>query len=92
MKQHMFELCVFVQHSCDMHTELVLRDVQGHPDLIKAKLKQDLKPTIVKNWQIWVPFQFLNFRFVPQTLQVRLWLAPLLYLTGGCYSSPVFQV
>jgi Mpv17 / PMP22 family len=44
--------------------------LQGQPDLIQAKLKQDLKPTVIRNWQIWVPFQFLNFRFVPQTLQV----------------------
>eukprot|EP00884_Botryococcus_braunii_P004181 jgi/Botrbrau1/13764/Bobra.0056s0020.1 len=49
---------------------VALLTLEGQPGLIQAKLKQDLKPTVIKNWQIWVPFQFLNFRFVPQTLQV----------------------
>ena len=26
---------------------------------------------MVANWKVWVPFQFLNFRFVPVNLQVR---------------------
>lgn len=25
---------------------------------------------VVANWKLWVPFQFLNFRFVPPQLQV----------------------
>ena len=25
---------------------------------------------MVANWKLWVPFQFLNFRFVPPQLQV----------------------
>ena len=36
-----------------------------------AKLRQDLKPTLIANWKVWVPFQFINFRFVPQSMQVR---------------------
>ncbi len=34
------------------------------------KLKQDMKPILITNWKVWIPFQFLNFNFVPQKLQV----------------------
>ena len=34
------------------------------------KLKQDMKAILMTNWKIWIPFQFLNFNFVPQQLQV----------------------
>lgn len=44
---------------------------QGHASDVPAKLRQDLKPTLVANWKVWVPFQFINFRFVPQSMQVR---------------------
>jgi hypothetical protein len=44
--------------------------MEGHAKDVPAKLKADL-PTIVRsNWVLWVPFQFLNFRFVPVRLQV----------------------
>ena len=36
-----------------------------------AKLAQDLVPAVKVNWAIWVPLQFLNFRYVPQNLQAR---------------------
>ena len=35
------------------------------------KLKQDMRAILTTNWKIWIPFQFLNFNFVPQQLQVR---------------------
>jgi hypothetical protein len=31
---------------------------------------QDWKPAVVANWKLWIPFQFVNFLFVPQQLQV----------------------
>ncbi len=34
------------------------------------KLKQDMRAILTTNWKIWIPFQFLNFNFVPQQLQV----------------------
>jgi hypothetical protein len=34
-------------------------------DRVPAKLRQDWGTTVITNWKIWVPFQFLNFRFVP---------------------------
>lgn len=45
--------------------------MQGQASDIPAKLRQDLKPTMIANWKVWVPFQFINFRFVPQSLQAR---------------------
>jgi hypothetical protein len=41
---------------------------QGHN--VQAKLKSDLFTIVKSNWVLWVPFQFINFRFVPQHLQV----------------------
>jgi hypothetical protein len=48
----------------------VRRCWRGIQDL-NAKLKQDWWPAVQTNWKIWIPFQFLNFRFVPPQLQVR---------------------
>lgn len=44
--------------------------LEGRPHDIAPKLKQDLLTVAVANWKIWIPFQFLNFLFVPQQLQV----------------------
>jgi hypothetical protein len=44
---------------------------QGRAGGVQAKLRQDLQPTLVANWKVWVPFQLLNFRFVPPSLQAR---------------------
>jgi len=51
--------------------------VQGKAGEVQGKLRQDLKPTLIANWKVWVPFQFINFRFVPQSLQARPHSAPL---------------
>uniref|UniRef100_A0A061RKE2 Protein Mpv17 n=1 Tax=Tetraselmis sp. GSL018 TaxID=582737 RepID=A0A061RKE2_9CHLO len=40
------------------------------PQKIGSMLRQEWWPAVVTNWKIWVPFQFLNFRLVPQNLQV----------------------
>ena len=44
--------------------------IEGNAAAVVPKLKQDWSSTVVTNWKIWVPFQFLNFRFVPVNLQV----------------------
>ncbi len=48
------------------------------------KLKQDMRAILTTNWKIWIPFQFLNFNFVPQQLQVCQqclnWLAPVVLI------------
>lgn len=45
--------------------------VQGEFGNIKPKLKQDWPDIVITNWKLWIPFQFFNFGFVPQHLQVR---------------------
>jgi hypothetical protein len=40
---------------------------------VSAKLQQDWAKVVVTNWYLWVPFQFINFRFVPPKLTVRSW-------------------
>lgn len=54
-------LCVFLS---------ALFTIDGKPHEIVPKLKQDFASTVTMNWKIWIPFQFLNFRFVPLNLQV----------------------
>ena len=44
--------------------------VQGKRHEVVPKLKQDMKAILLTNWKIWIPFQFVNFNFVPQQLQV----------------------
>ena len=47
-----------------------LTTAEGNAHLVSAKLRQDWGNVVVANWKLWVPFQFLNFRFVPPQLQV----------------------
>ncbi|XP_042418792.1 protein sym-1-like [Zingiber officinale] len=44
--------------------------LEGRPSQIKLKLQQEWFSAVIANWQLWLPFQFLNFRFVPQNFQV----------------------
>lgn len=44
--------------------------LEGHADAVPDKIRNDLFTIIKSNWAVWVPFQFLNFRFVPVNLQV----------------------
>ena len=39
--------------------------LNGVPELILPKLKQDWLRTVTANWALWIPGQFINFRFVP---------------------------
>ncbi|KAK2968522.1 hypothetical protein RJ640_022767 [Escallonia rubra] len=36
---------------------------------LRLLLDQEWFPSVLANWQLWIPFQFLNFRFVPQQFQ-----------------------
>ena len=54
-------LCVFLSS---------LFTIEGKAHEIVPKLKQDFASTVSANWNIWIPFQYLNFRFVPLNLQV----------------------
>ncbi|XP_012569189.1 uncharacterized protein, partial [Cicer arietinum] len=44
--------------------------LEGKPSQVVPKLKQEWFSAVLANWQLWIPFQFLNFRFVPQQFQV----------------------
>jgi len=35
-----------------------------------AKVKQEIQQTVLVNWVVWIPFQSLNFNFVPLQYQV----------------------
>ncbi|KAH0451859.1 hypothetical protein IEQ34_019158 [Dendrobium chrysotoxum] len=37
---------------------------------LRLLLDQEWFSSVLANWQLWIPFQFLNFRFVPQKFQV----------------------
>ncbi|KAF8648564.1 hypothetical protein HU200_064606 [Digitaria exilis] len=43
---------------------------EGKPSLVVPKLKQEWLSSVLANWQLWIPFQFLNFYFVPLKFQV----------------------
>ena len=65
--------------------------MQGRTQDISAKLKQDWKGAVIANWKLWIPFQFINFRFVPQQLQVShsLPLRCLVFDPLGAHRVPV---
>ncbi|XP_010520630.1 PREDICTED: protein sym-1, partial [Tarenaya hassleriana] len=44
--------------------------LEGKPSQVMPKLQQEWTGAVLANWQLWIPFQFLNFRFVPQSFQV----------------------
>jgi hypothetical protein len=44
--------------------------LNGKPETVVQKLEQDWKPTLLANWAVWIPAQFINFRFVPAQFQV----------------------
>ncbi|CAL8462289.1 g1820 [Coccomyxa elongata] len=44
--------------------------LEGKSGEVVPKLKQDMKEILMTNWKVWIPFQFFNFNFVPQVLQV----------------------
>ncbi|XP_042515071.1 protein sym-1 [Macadamia integrifolia] len=48
----------------------VLVTLEGRPSEVVPKLQQEWFSAVLANWQLWIPFQFLNFRFVPQQFQV----------------------
>ena len=44
--------------------------LDGKPEMIADKLRADWASTMITNYSVWVPAMFLNFKFVPPTLQV----------------------
>lgn len=62
-----------------------LLTLNGEARLIKPKLQQDLLSTVTANWALWIPGQFLNFRFVPA--QFNLLASNVLALIWSTYLS-----
>eukprot|EP00878_Enallax_costatus_P004647 GHUV01004894.1.p1 GENE.GHUV01004894.1~~GHUV01004894.1.p1 ORF type:complete len:314 (+),score=67.32 GHUV01004894.1:89-1030(+) len=48
----------------------ILTALDGKADQIVPELKSSLPSAIKANWMLWVPAQFINFRFVPVNYQV----------------------
>uniref|UniRef100_A0A1D1Z6L4 Protein Mpv17 n=1 Tax=Anthurium amnicola TaxID=1678845 RepID=A0A1D1Z6L4_9ARAE len=44
--------------------------LEGRLSQLVPKLQQEWFSSVVANWKLWIPFQFLNFWFVPQQFQV----------------------
>ncbi|XP_055827385.1 protein sym-1 [Solanum dulcamara] len=44
--------------------------LEGRSSQLIPKLQQEWVSSVLANWQLWIPFQFFNFRFVPQQFQV----------------------
>lgn len=44
--------------------------LEGKAGEIPDKLQTDWWPTVQANWSVWIPAQFVNFRFIPANLQV----------------------
>ncbi|MQM17572.1 hypothetical protein Taro_050545, partial [Colocasia esculenta] len=44
--------------------------LEGRPSQVLPKLQQEWFSSVLANWKLWIPFQFLNFWFVPQQFQV----------------------
>ncbi len=44
--------------------------LEGKADQIPRKIENDLLTTVISNYALWVPAQFINFRFIPPHLQV----------------------
>ncbi|XP_062167921.1 protein sym-1 [Alnus glutinosa] len=44
--------------------------LEGRPSQVIPKLQQEWFSAVLANWKLWIPLQFLNFRFVPQQFQV----------------------
>lgn len=44
--------------------------LEGKPEKIVDKIKADWPETIMANYSVWVPCQFVNFRYVPPHLHV----------------------
>jgi hypothetical protein len=67
--------------------------LEGTPEKIPQKLRDDWFSTVMANYAVWVPAQFVNFRFVPAVSQVLFanvvgffWN---IYLSYSCYNKPI---
>ncbi|KAI5076324.1 hypothetical protein GOP47_0008389 [Adiantum capillus-veneris] len=54
---------------------IALCTFEGRQQEIEAKLRKDWLQLVVANWKVWVPFQLINFGFIPPQLQVNFQLS-----------------
>ena len=43
---------------------------EGTPDLIGAKIKQDVFTAVKGSWMTWIPAHTINFAFVPSDMRL----------------------
>ena len=70
--------------------------LEGRLQELEPLLRAQYIETLVNNWQLWIPAQFINFRFVPVQHQVLLSLCFILFclkilsLSGRFYKQCSF--
>jgi len=69
--------------------------LEGKLDELEGVLRETFWPSLKTNWQLWIPAQFITFRFVPQQLQVTfvtlvafIWNSYLSWQSHKHHSSP----
>jgi hypothetical protein len=59
--------------------------MEGKLSEFPQKLKDDYWNSLVANWKLWIPFNFVNFRFIPGNFQVL--FANGVSIVWNCYIS-----
>ena len=44
--------------------------MEGRPEKIPSKLRSDWAGTVIANWSLWIPAQYINFKYIPIQFQV----------------------
>ena len=44
--------------------------MEGRPEKIPTKLRSDWAGTVIANWSLWIPAQYINFKYIPIQFQV----------------------
>ena len=44
--------------------------MEGRPEKILSKLRSDWAGTVIANWSLWIPAQYINFKYIPIQFQV----------------------
>ncbi len=89
LKRLFFDQVIFAPVFLPFFFSLALT-LEGKSEKIPAKLENDLIPTLMSNYVLWLPAQFVNFKYVPTRYNVLFanfvgffWS---IYLSYACYS------
>ena len=44
--------------------------MEGRPEKIPSKLRSDWAGTVIAIWSLWIPAQYINFKYIPIQFQV----------------------